>query len=116
MTRVSIYARYSSDNQRDASIEDQIRLCREHAEQQDWRVVESYADHAISGSSLLRPGIQDLLTDATAGKFEIILAEAMDRLSRDQEDIAGLYKRMRFAGVRIVTLSEGEISNLHVGL
>ena len=116
MTRVAIYARYSSDNQRDASIEDQIRLCREHAEQQGWRVVESYADHAISGSSLLRPGIQNLLTDATAGKFEIILAEAMDRLSRDQEDIAGLYKRMRFAGVRIVTLSEGEISNLHVGL
>ncbi len=116
MTRVAIYARYSSDNQRDASIEDQQRLCREHAEQQGWRVVESYADHAISGSSLLRPGVQDLLTDATVAKFDVILAEALDRLSRDQEDIAGLYKRMRFAGVRIVTLSEGEISNLHVGL
>ena len=116
MTRVAIYARYSSDNQRDASIEDQIRLCREHAEQQGWRVVESYADHAISGSSLLRPGIQGLLTDAAASKFDVILAEALDRLSRDQEDIAGLYKRMRFAGVRIVTLSEGEVSNLHVGL
>jgi len=116
MTRVAIYARYSSDNQRDASIEDQIRLCREHAEQQGWQDVESYADHAISGSSLLRPGIQKLLTDAVTEKFDVILAEALDRLSRDQEDIAGLYKRMRFAGVRIVTLSEGEISNLHVGL
>lgn len=51
-----------------------------------------------------------------AGKFDIVLAEALDRLSRDQEDIAGLFKRLRFAGVRIVTLSEGEISELHVGL
>ncbi len=116
MTRVAIYARYSSASQRDASIEDQLRLCREHAEQQGWQVIECYADHAISGSSLLRPGIQKLLTEAAASEFDVILAEALDRLSRDQEDIAGLYKRMRFAGVRIVTLSEGEVTNLHVGL
>lgn len=90
MTRVAIYARYSSDNQRDASIEDHQRLCREHAAQQSWQLIESYADHAISGASLLRPGIQQLLTDATGGRFDIILAEAMDRLSRDQKDIAGL--------------------------
>ena len=96
--------------------QDQLRLCREHAEQQGWRVMETYADHAISGSSLLRPGVQGLLTDATSEKFDIILAEALDRLSRDQEDIAGLYKRMRFAGIRIVTLSKAEISNLHIGL
>ena len=49
MTRVALYARYSSDNQRDASIEDQLRLCREHAGHQGWRVTESYADHATSG-------------------------------------------------------------------
>ena len=48
--------------------------------------------------------------------MDIVLAEAMDRLSRDQEDIAGLFKRMQFAGVRIVTLSEGDVSQLHVGL
>ncbi|MNE14448.1 Recombinase [compost metagenome] len=46
----------------------------------------------------------------------MILTESLDRLSRDQEDIAGLYKRMRFAGVSIVTLSEGEVSELHIGL
>ena len=45
-----------------------------------------------------------------------MVAEALDRLSRDQEDIAGLYKRLRFAGVQMVTLAEGEISELHVGL
>jgi site-specific DNA recombinase len=88
-----------------------------HADKQDWRVVETYSDAAISGSTvILRPGVQALLRDALAGKFDMVLAEALDRLSRDQEDIAGLFKRLRFAGVPIVTLSEGEVSELHVGL
>jgi site-specific DNA recombinase len=114
--RTAIYARYSSDNQRDASIEDQLRLCRLHVERQGWMVVDSYSDRAISGASLLRPGIQELIADAAKGRFDTILTESLDRLSRDQEDIAGLYKRMRFAGVKIVTLSEGEVSELHIGL
>ena len=114
--KVAIYARYSSDNQRDASISDQLRICRLHAEKQGWQVVEEYTDHAISGASLLRPGIQALISDATRGRFNVILAEAMDRLSRDQEDIAGLYKRMAYSDVKIFTLSEGEVSHLHVGL
>ena len=114
--KVALYARYSSDSQRDASIADQFRLCREHAQKQGWQVVEEYSDHAVSGSSLLRPGIQALMSDAQKGHFEIVVAEAMDRLSRDQEDIAGLHKRMSFAGIKIITLSEGEINSLHVGL
>jgi site-specific DNA recombinase len=114
--KVAIYARYSSDNQRDASIADQLRVCRLHAEKQGWQVVEEYTDHAISGASLLRPGIQALISDATRGRFRYVLAEAMDRLSRDQEDIAGLYKRMAYSDVKLVTLSEGEVTHLHVGL
>ncbi len=116
IVKVALYARYSSENQRDASIEDQLRLCRLHAERQGWTVVDSYRDRAISGASLLRPGIQELIQDAQRRRFEIVLAEAMDRLSRDQEDIAGLFKRMQFASVRIVTLSEGDVSQLHIGL
>ena len=116
MSRVAIYARYSSDQQRDASIEDQVRVCRERAAREGWQVVGVYTDHAVSGTSLMRPGIQQLLQDALAGKFEIILAEAMDRLSRDQADIAGIFKRLRFAGVGMTTLSEGEIGDLHIGL
>jgi len=116
MTRVALYARYSSDQQREASIEDQLRLCRLHAEKQGWTVAESYQDRAVSGASLIRPGIQALLADALHGRFEAVLAEALDRISRDQEDVAGVFKRMAFAGVKIVTLSEGEITHLHVGL
>jgi hypothetical protein len=46
----------------------------------------------------------------------MVLSEALDRISRDQEDVAGVFKRLRFANVKIVTLSEGEINELHVGL
>ncbi|MDH6230809.1 site-specific DNA recombinase [Mesorhizobium soli] len=116
MTRVALYARYSSDNQRDASIEDQLRQCRERAAREGWTVAETYSDRAISGASLIRSGIQSLLTDAQAGRFDLVLSEALDRISRDQEDVAGVFKRLRFAGVSIVTLSEGEINELHVGL
>ncbi len=116
MPRVAVYARYSSDSQREASIEDQVRLCRERAAHEGWTIVNVYTDHAISGASLIRPGIQQLMQDVLNGKTDIVLAEALDRVSRDQEDIAGLYKRMQFAGVILVTLSEGEISNLHIGL
>lgn len=114
--RVALYARYSSDNQRDASIEDQLRQCRERAAREGWTIVESYSDRAISGASLIRSGIQSVLADAQAGRFDILLSEALDRISRDQEDVAGVFKRLRFAGVAIVTLSEGEINELHVGL
>ncbi|RCU53406.1 recombinase family protein, partial [Agrobacterium vitis] len=114
--KVALYARYSSDNQRDASIEDQLRICRTRAEREGWTIVDSYTDRAISGASLIRPGIQELIADGLKRRFDVILTESLDRLSRDQEDIAGLYKRMRFAGVSIVTLSEGEVSELHIGL
>jgi DNA invertase Pin-like site-specific DNA recombinase len=111
-----IYARYSSKLQRDASIEDQIRLCRERIEREGWQYRHAYTDRAVSGASTLRPAYQRLLEDARAGKFDIVVAESLDRLSRDQEDVAGLYKRLRFAGVRLFTLAEGEITELHVGL
>ena len=115
--RCALYARYSSDQQRAASIEDQFRICREHAEGEGWKIAGAYRDAAVSGASVvLRPGVQTLLEDARRGAFEIVVAEALDRVSRDQADVAILYKHLRFAGVTIVTLAEGEINELHVGL
>jgi site-specific DNA recombinase len=114
--RAVIYARFSSKPQRDASIDDQIRLCRERIEQAGWEYRHVYTDRALSGAGALRPAYQALLEDARRGAFEIVVAEALDRLSRDQEDIAGLLKRLRFAGVQLITLAEGEIGELHVGL
>ena len=111
-----IYARYSSDNQREASIEDQIRLCRDHIDQFGWKYMTAYVDHAVSGASVLRPGYQKLLEDARSHKFDLVIAEALDRLSRDQADIANLYKLLTFLDVKLVTVAEGEITELHVGL
>lgn len=117
MIRAALYARYSSDQQSSASIADQQRICRERAEREGWQLVGSYEDAAITGASMiLRPGIQKLLADMQAGKFDIVLAEALDRVSRDQADVATLFKHLQFARVPLVTLAEGEISELHVGL
>jgi len=116
MTRVAIYSRFSSQMQSEASIEDQHRICQERATREGWTVTAVFSDMAISGASMQRPGIQGLMDQASKGSFDIVMTEALDRLSRDQADVATLYKRLSFHGVRIITLSEGEINELHVGL
>src|ERR671919_1666158 len=113
--KVAIYARYSSDNQRDASIGDQFRICREFANRQGWHIAAEYSNHAVSGATIMRPGFQAMMREALQKKFDIVMAEALDRFSRDQEDTAGLFKRLTFAGVNIVTLAEGDITHLHIG-
>ncbi|MDA5556449.1 recombinase family protein, partial [Shimia sp. MMG029] len=113
--RVAIYARYSSDLQTDKSIEDQIRVCQQRASQEGWDVVECYTDHALSGENLFRPGIQALLSAAPTGQFDIVLSEALDRISRDQEVAARVFKQLRFNDQQIFTLSEGFINELHIG-
>ena len=110
------YARFSSELQRDASIVDQHRACSAEIGRQGWQAGPAYADHAVSGSTALRRGYQDLLDGVVRRSFHIIVAEALDRPSRDQEDLAALYKRCTFAGIRIFTLAEGWINELHVGL
>src|SRR5713226_7019436 len=114
--KVAVYARYSSDNQREASIADQFRICREFAGRQGWHIANEYSDHAVSGATLLRAGFQAMMQSALRKDVDLVLAESLDRFSRDQEDTAGLFKRLTFAGVRIVTVSEGDIGHLHVGL
>lgn len=117
MTRWAIYARYSSEHQNERSIEDQVRLCREHVARLGGEIADVYADYALSGAHLAsRPNAVRLLADAEDGKIDGVMAEALDRLSRDLEDTAAVYKRLTFAGVKLVTASEGEISELHVGL
>jgi DNA invertase Pin-like site-specific DNA recombinase len=73
--KVAIYARYSSDNQRDASIADQFRVCREFAQRQGWQIEREYSDHAMSGATLLRPGFQALMREALRNEFDIVLAK-----------------------------------------
>ena len=116
MKTVAIYARYSTDLQSARSIEDQLRVCMSRAERENWDVRESYCDHAMSGASIMRPGLQQMLQDGREGKLDIILTESLDRLSRDQADIASIFKHMQFAGVEIITLYEGRVGILDIGL
>jgi hypothetical protein len=99
-----------------ASIDDQVRVCCERIEREGWTYLHAYCDRAMSGTSQLRPGYQKLLEDARHRLFDVVVAEALDRLSRDQEHVAHLYKQLTFFGIKLVTLSEGPISELHVGL
>jgi len=115
--KAAIYARYSTDMQNPASIEDQIRTCEENVLAAGGTTVQVYTDAAISGGSIkTRPGLQALIVDAGLGRFDTVVAESLDRLSRDQEDIAGIYKRLQYSDITLTTLAEGEISELHIGL
>ncbi|MEQ3726291.1 MAG: recombinase family protein [Tateyamaria sp.] len=111
-----MYARYSTDLQSDASIEDQHRLCLRLISGNGWTEAETYSDRGISGASHLRPGYQRLLEDARNNLLDVVVSEGLDRISRDQEHIAAFFKQMRFQGIPIITVAEGEISELHIGL
>ncbi|VVT07145.1 recombinase family protein [Erythrobacter sp. EC-HK427] len=116
MTDAILYARYSTAMQSQDSVEDQLRLLRERAEREGWRIIGEEADPAVSGTIRDRPGLTAAITAVDSGKARILLAESLDRISRDQEDLAGIFKRIRFAGAQIVTLSEGEVGSMHIGL
>lgn len=114
--RAAIYARYSTDLQRDASIEDQVRSCRALLAREGIDNFDTFADRAASGASMVRPGLQALLAAVREGRVEIVVAEGLDRLSRDQADVADIAKRLNYAGVRLLTVQEGEVNELHIGL
>ena len=115
--RAVLYARFSSELQDARSITDQVNLARRYAETRGLNVVAVHEDAGISGASVInRPGLQRLLADAAAQKFDVLVTESLDRLSRSQADIATLFERLTFMGVRIETLADGHVNEMHVGL
>jgi site-specific DNA recombinase len=117
MLRAVIYARFSSDKQSARSIEDQIALCRAFCEREGISVTEVYEDRAISGAATVnRPGWLRLMSDARSRKFDVVVAEALDRISRDQEDLAGIHKRLTFLNIDILTLQDGKAGPIHIGI
>ena len=115
--RAAIYARYSSFSQNPRSIEDQIALCRRRIEECGDAVVATFSDRALSGASTRwRDGLAQLMDAAERGEFDVVWAEALDRLSRDQADTIHIYKRLTFHEIELFTCEEGEITSMHVGL
>ena len=113
---MAVYARFSSPLQKPLSIEDQVRLCSERARAMHGVMVALYTDAAFTGTTLHgREGLLEMLEHARARRFDTIIAEALDRLSRDQVDIAEMYREFRYRNIDLFTLEEGEINAMHVG-
>ena len=100
-----IYSRYSSDQQRATSIEDQQRNCRKRADSEGWEIISSFADAAISGSDAKRPEYQRML--AAAGEFQVLLIDDLSRFARDSVEQERAIRRLEFQGVRIIAVSDG---------
>ena len=102
-----IYSRYSSDQQRATSIEDQARNCRKRAQGEGWEIVHEYADAAMSGADSARPQYQAMLAAAARREFDALLLDDLSRLTRDSVEQETVIRRLEFQGVRLVTTSDG---------
>lgn len=117
MKKAAIYARFSSDRQNEKSCKDQIDLCSSWAERNGFTVVEVFQDMAISGASTVnRAGLTNLMHAAQLNLFDVVIAEALDRLSRDQADLSNMRKKLAFNNISIHTVQDGEVSTMHVGI
>lgn len=107
--RVALYARFSSDLQRQTSIEDQLRAARARAAAEGWQIVIERSDAAVSGSTpfALRPGSKALLADALAARFDVLIVEGLDRTFRDLGEQESIVKRLEHRGIRIIGTSDG---------
>lgn len=109
--RCAAYARYSTDKQNPVSIEDQVRKCQQYATEHGWRLLKEhiYSDEEISGATLHRPGLKQLLAGAESPvrAFDVILAEDTSRLSRKQADVLNLCERLSYADIRLCFVSQG---------
>jgi site-specific DNA recombinase len=111
LRRAAIYARVSTEMQSRSSIDDQIRKCRQYAETHDLEILDEniYRDEALSGVGADRPALSRILQLAlsTAPPFTAILVDDTSRLSRTTEDALSMFKRLKFAGVRFIAVSQG---------
>ena len=105
MTAV-IYARYSTDSQREESIEGQIRECTAYAEKNGFTVVKHYIDRAISAKTDNRPQFQQMIKDSERGIFDIIIVWKLDRFARNRYDSARYKTQLKRNGVKLVSATE----------
>lgn len=99
-----LYARYSSDKQREASIDDQLRVCRDYCKAEGIDVVAEYKDYALSGKTDHRPEFRRMIANAPESDYVVVYM--FDRFSRDRYDSATYKKTLRECGVRVLSASE----------
>jgi site-specific DNA recombinase len=111
--KVAIYARYSSENQRAKSIDDQIRVCQKYIETNDHSFSEEhiYTDEALSGSLLQRPGLLALERAMENKEFDAVAVDDLSRLSRSNHQMLTLVNKFTFHDVKIISVSDGIITD-----
>ena len=106
MLNAAAYARYSSDNQREESIEAQSRAIRDYCERNGLNLVKVYTDEAKSATTDDRPGFLQMINDSSLGLFNIVIVHKLDRFSRDRYDSAFYKRQLKKNGVRLVSVLE----------
>jgi len=101
-----IYARYSSDNQREESIEGQLRECMAYAERNGITVIGNYIDRAMSARTADRPDFQRMINDSEKKLFDVIIVWKLDRFSRDRYDSATYKHILKKNGVKVISATE----------
>ena len=101
-----IYARYSSDRQREESIEGQLRECTEYAQKNHLTLLGTYVDRALSARTADRPDFQRMIADSAKGLFDAVLVWKLDRFSRDRYDSAHYKHILKKNGVRVISIKE----------
>ena len=101
-----IYARYSSNSQREESIEGQIRDCTAYAERNGYTIIGTYADRAISGTTDNRPDFQRMIKDSSKRLFDVVIIWKTDRFARNRYDSARYKAQLKKSGVKVVSAME----------
>lgn len=117
MKPAAIYARFSTELQNEKSTEDQIALCRAYAARHQLDVAATFEDKARSGASVFgRDGLMQLMDAARQHRFTVVIVEALDRLSRDMEDLAAIHKRLSFQGIEIQAVHDDTADSILIGI
>ena len=101
-----IYARYSSHNQREESLEAQIRACTEYASRQGLNIIKIYTDAAQSGTNADREQFQQMISDSNEGLFKNLIIHKLDRFSRDKYDAMTYKRKLKANGITILSVTE----------
>ena len=106
MKTAVIYARYSSDNQTEQSIEGQLRVCQDYAQRNDILILKTYIDRAMTGTNDNRPDFQQMIKDSEKKEFEYIIVYKIDRFSRNKYETAKYKKILKDNSVKLLSAME----------
>ena len=106
MQTAVIYARYSSDNQTEQSIEGQLRVCEEYAKKNNILILGTYIDRAMTGTNDNRPDFQRMIKDSSRKEWNYVICYKLDRFSRNKYETAIHKKTLRDNGVKVLSAME----------